>query len=28
MLQINAIRFHRVSAFEDLNFYTGTALFN
>jgi cobalt-zinc-cadmium efflux system outer membrane protein len=27
-LQINAIKLNRVSAFEDLNFYTGTPLFN
>jgi outer membrane protein, heavy metal efflux system len=28
MLQINAIKFNRVSAFEDINFYTGTNFFN
>ena len=27
-LQINAIKLNRVAAFEDLNFYTGTPLFN
>jgi cobalt-zinc-cadmium efflux system outer membrane protein len=27
-LQINSIKFNRVSAFEDLNFYTGSSLFN
>ncbi len=27
-LQINAIKLNRVTAFEDLNFYTGTPLFN
>jgi cobalt-zinc-cadmium efflux system outer membrane protein len=27
-LQINSIKFNRVSAFEDLNFYTGASLFN
>lgn len=28
ILQINSIRFNRVSAFEDINFYTGTNYFN
>jgi cobalt-zinc-cadmium efflux system outer membrane protein len=28
VLQINAIRFGKVSAFEDINFYTGTNFFN
>jgi len=28
ILQINSIKFNKVSAFEDLNFYTGTNLFN
>lgn len=28
VLQINAIKFNRVNAFEDLNFYTGTSFFN
>ncbi|GAC1537240.1 MAG: hypothetical protein NVS3B15_17490 [Sediminibacterium sp.] len=27
-LQINSIKFNRVSAFEDLNFYTGTNFYN
>jgi cobalt-zinc-cadmium efflux system outer membrane protein len=27
-LQINSIQFNRVSAFEDLNFYTGANFFN
>ena len=27
-VQVNAILFNRVSAFEDLNFYTGTNIFN
>jgi outer membrane protein, heavy metal efflux system len=28
VLQVNSIRYNRVQAFEDLNFYTGTNLFN
>jgi len=28
VLQVNTVKFNRVSAFEDLNFYTGTNLFN
>lgn len=28
ILQINAIKFNRLSAFEDLNFYTGTSFYN
>jgi cobalt-zinc-cadmium efflux system outer membrane protein len=27
ILQLNSIQYNRVSAFEDLNFYTGTSLF-
>jgi cobalt-zinc-cadmium efflux system outer membrane protein len=28
ILQVNAIQYNRVNAFEDLNFYTGTSFFN
>jgi len=28
VLQVNSIKYNRVQAFEDLNYYTGTALFN
>jgi len=28
ILQANAVQYNRVSAFEDLNFYTGTGFFN
>jgi cobalt-zinc-cadmium efflux system outer membrane protein len=27
ILQLNSIQFNRISAFEDLNYYTGTSLF-
>ena len=28
VLQVNSIKYNRIQAFEDLNFYTGTNLFN
>ena len=28
ILQLNSIQFNRISAFEDINFYTGTNFFN
>ncbi|MDP4247878.1 MAG: TolC family protein, partial [Bacteroidota bacterium] len=28
ILQLNSVRFNRVSAFEDINYYTGTNFFN
>ena len=28
VLEVNSVKFNRVSAFEDLNYYTGTNFFN